>query len=142
MRKCTRKHVVLATSSCTMFFSAVVYVKILNTGTTFLKPLYNAHHQDLKIMSLIDRCPLHRDFSQIGLLCLKRWCTIYPKVCQESIVWRRKSLKTIVRDGFVEINYWESKLKQSGIECVEQNFAKAKKEAFKQRAFQNRYWMI
>lgn len=56
-------------------------------------------------------------------------------MCQEFIVWRRKSLKKIVRNCFVEINYWERKLKLSGIECVDQNFAKAKKEAFKQKPF-------
>ena len=56
-------------------------------------------------------------------------------MCQEFIVWRRKNLKKIVRNCFTEINYWERKLKLSGIECVEQNFAKAKKEAFKQKPF-------
>ena len=34
-----------------------------------MKHLGSGHHRDLKIVSVIERCLLHRDYSQIGLFC-------------------------------------------------------------------------
>ena len=36
-----------------------------------VKPLYSGYHRDFKIVSFIERCPLHRGFFQIGLFCFK-----------------------------------------------------------------------
>ena len=36
-----------------------------------MKPLYSGHHLGLEKVSTIERCPLSRGLSQIGLSCLK-----------------------------------------------------------------------
>ena len=40
-----------------------------------VKPLYSGQYLDLEIVSAMERYPLHRGLSQIGLFCLKnsRW---------------------------------------------------------------------
>ena len=36
-----------------------------------VKPLYGGHHLDLEKMPAIERCPLHRGLSEIGLFCFE-----------------------------------------------------------------------
>ena len=67
-----------------------------------MKHFSSRHHQDLKIVSIIGRCPLHRGSSQIDLFCFKNltgvlvYNVIDPRVCQETGVGRRKSLKKVL----------------------------------------------
>ena len=39
--------------------------------TITVKRLYSGHHRDIKIVSIIQRCLLHRGSSQIGLFCFE-----------------------------------------------------------------------
>ena len=52
-----------------IFFSTLDRMKQWNSDP--VKPLYNGHHWDLKIVSVIERCPLRRGSSQAGLFCFK-----------------------------------------------------------------------
>ena len=67
-----------------------------------VKPLYSGHHRYLRIVFVIERSPLHRGYSQIGLFYFKDlpkgmlgFSAMDPKVFQEAGVGRRKILKTI-----------------------------------------------
>ena len=45
----------------------VIWLFFLSTETFAhtVKPFYSGHHSDLKIVSVVERCPLHKVFSQI-----------------------------------------------------------------------------
>ena len=65
-----------------LFFSKKQIIKLLMLSKAFytvpnrwfdwaVKSLYSGHHQDLKIVTALERCPLRRSSSQIGLFCFK-----------------------------------------------------------------------
>ena len=60
---------------------------------------YSGHHRNLKIVSIIERWPIHRGFSQTGFFFASETCSrvlgysaIDPKMCQEAGVGRRKTI--------------------------------------------------
>ena len=88
-------------SSLPLSFRVSFFSKLGDNNVITVKPFHSKHHQDLKIVSVTERCPLHRGSSQIGSFCFKTcsrklgYSTIDPKVFKEAHVARRESLKTI-----------------------------------------------
>ena len=54
-------------TGCILFFCDYIVVLFRYT----VKPLYSGHHWDCEKVSAIEKCPLHRDSSQICLFCSK-----------------------------------------------------------------------
>ena len=55
-----------------------------------VKPFYSGYHSDLKVVSVVERCPLHKVFLKFTKFASKIWFRVLgdnaidPKVCQES----------------------------------------------------------
>ena len=45
---------------------AFIHGNVCSYNKNIVEPVYSGHHRNLKKMSAIESCPLHRGFAQIG----------------------------------------------------------------------------
>ena len=113
---CKASFFIFLGSSLPLSFRVSFFSKLGDNNVITVKPFHSKHHQDLKIVSVTERCPLHRGSSQIGSFCFKTcsrklgYSTIDPKVFKEAHVARRESLKTI----YQRISYLYDNLEATG----------------------------
>ena len=68
---CKASFFIFLGSSLPLSFRVSFFSKLGDNNVITVKPFHSKHHQDLKIVSVTERCPLHRGSSQIGSFCFK-----------------------------------------------------------------------
>ena len=68
---CKASFFIFLGSSLPLSFRVSLFSKLGDNNVITVKPFHSKHHQDLKIVSVTERCPLHRGSSQIGSFCFK-----------------------------------------------------------------------
>ena len=65
-----------------------------------VKPFFIGRHRDLKVVSVLETCPLHRRSFKLDYFVSKTYSRVLeynaidPKMCQEAGFGRRRSLET------------------------------------------------
>ena len=72
--------------------------------TITVKPHYSKQHQNLKIVSVLEGCPLHKGFSQIDLICFKSLLERVmvsgnqPQSVSRGLCWKKEPKGSVLED--------------------------------------------
>ena len=87
-----------------------------------MKSLYGGHHRYLEIVSVIEKCPLHRGSSHLGLFCLNwlfRVLCNRPQGVKRLVLLEKRAQRKYIREHYVYLIIWKP-LFGKCLQCVKE----------------------